>query len=881
MNFPEEIQRLHGVGALLRRFTVAQLHRLTELPTDLIAAWVATDQVDHLQNSELTFCLRTDLQTTTLATIRAERPNDEVEGHCRAFDDYVAFLAQQSPAERCVADEDECLYHLDQIFLLVGMQNDWPRIIASVAAARALNLSQLRHQERLTLYDGYAAIRTHQYDQGEFLLTRLVEQEPEDLDVLFKAIKGLADSALYRANYEQALFWYQRLHQVAQRAGDQSYQGLALLNSSVVYNELDNNLLALNYCEQSLPLFRAVQDQRREGFALYHLGLYSMYLGRWEVALEHAAEAARIFQHLQLDNYLGYVYWIQGVTNQCLGNEAESEQYYLQVLALAEVERFGQMSLTMDSQLALGSLYHMQERWEQALRCYDAAREFANQLDQRHRASLINYRMAQIYRQQGQVTTALALLATALELAEKLRSATQSEELKIDLLGTTAQIYEELVLLCLENNKIEQAFETVERARSRAFLDALAKRSPELIEAFDQPVVSLAEVQANLPNDAVLLEYFTTGVLPRSDQLVHVVPRSNRQMRAYLSQPATTWVFVIRQQQFAVHQLNLDPNAIRPPVGARIPGRHLLHGRLPEHLYNCLIAPTATAIEAARTIYIAPHGPLHSVPFAALRSPDGHFLLHARGPTLAQVPGATLLVRSCFSRPAADLSRVVAFGDNDPSGDLPLRFAEAEAAYVADYANGKVRTARSATSQNLFALAEEAGVLHIAGHAQFDSADPLGSGIRLDGRLVSSRELMRNIKTAAGLVVLSSCTSGVSQIVAGDELLGLQRALLLVGVPTIVCTRWEALDLCALLVMEHFYRALFAGATAAQALQTAQIAVRSLTRPQLQAVFREWQRSPVLAGIAAQCASLLDTLHDVQPFADPLYWATFMVVGRA
>jgi CHAT domain-containing protein len=56
------------------------------------------------------------------------------------------------------------------------------------------------------------------------------------------------------------------------------------------------------------------------------------------------------------------------------------------------------------------------------------------------------------------------------------------------------------------------------------------------------------------------------------------------------------------------------------------------------------------------------------------------------------------------------------------------------------------------------------------------------------------------------LVVLSACESGVSKVQAGDELIGLVRALLFAGTPTIVVSLWNAYDGSAAEIMNEFYR---------------------------------------------------------------------------
>jgi len=573
----------------------------------------------------------------------------------------------------------------------------------------------------------------------------------------------------------------------------------------------------------------------------------------------------------------------------------------------------------MDVHLYLGLLYHTQARYDAALEHYEHALAFATRLDRQHQVSLIHYRRAQAFQRQGRLADAFAAYTQAIDSIEALGGATEGEDVKISLFGTTQQLYEAMVLLCLELGRIADAFHYIERARSRAFLDTLVKKSPELYDALAQPVVTLAEVQAQLPEGALLLEYFTTGVLPSGEHMLNSIPESNARLREHLTLPPQVILFAITRDRCEIDRPALNPNSLRPPVGDRYPGRHLLHGRLPQHLYDRLIAPASALLAGCHMLYLVPHGPLHYVPFTALRSAAGEYLLHANGPALAHAPSATILLRNCIGRPTARGTATLALGFNDPEGDQPLRYAEAEAQHVARILGGDAWIGMNPKSERLIAAGSSIRWLHIAGHARFNPTDPLGSELYLgSGDALSARAIIRDLDLAADLVTLSSCTSGVSHVVPGDELLGLQRALLYAGAPTVLCTRWEARDLVSLLVMDLFYTALQQGRPPGLALRDAQIAVRELTGQELAALIERWDapdrltlgapaealrdalsatrelagldlgairdmwrgEAPDLVAALDQPAVLPSTL-DSRPFADPLFWAPFMLVGRA
>src|SRR5206468_1711861 len=109
--------------------------------------------------------------------------------------------------------------------------------------------------------------------------------------------------------------------------------------------------------------------------------------------------------------------------------------------------------------------------------------------------------------------------------------------------------------------------------------------------------------------------------------------------------------------------------------------------------------------------------------------------------------------------------------------------------------------------------------------------------------------------------------SGVSQVLRGDEPMGLVRAFLYAGAQSVLVTLWQVEDTSARLLMERFYRALLAGgmtADPASALHQAQRELRELTRAELGAVLDGWSSNT-----------------SEHPFADPVYWAAYIVVGAA
>src|SRR4029077_10497242 len=91
-----------------------------------------------------------------------------------------------------------------------------------------------------------------------------------------------------------------------------------------------------------------------------------------------------------------------------------------------------------------------------------------------------------------------------------------------------------------------------------------------------------------------------------------------------------------------------------------------------------------------------------------------------------------------------------------------------------------------------------------------------------DGLLtVSDIITLKNLR--AKLVVLSACQTGRGKI-TGDGVVGLSRAFIIAGAPSVLVSQWNVDDIMTDFQMEKFYRFYLKGTDRARALRDAQIA---------------------------------------------------------
>jgi CHAT domain-containing protein len=235
--------------------------------------------------------------------------------------------------------------------------------------------------------------------------------------------------------------------------------------------------------------------------------------------------------------------------------------------------------------------------------------------------------------------------------------------------------------------------------------------------------------------------------------------------------------------------------------------------------------PVWKAIESVSRLMIVPHGVLHRLPFAALwfrnssESPERLYL--------CQRFQISILPSVAFFQYALDVARPVQYEGNalilgNPTLDLPGSAREATA--VAKLLNVAPLIGSKALRERVLHPAKEYGLIHIASHGVYDERDPLLSGVVLaDGRL-SVEDLLEG-QISAELLTLSGCVTGVSAQHAGDELIGLSRAALSAGIPSVITTLWEVQDDVAAEFFERFYTNLRDGMGKDKALCVTQLSM--------------------------------------------------------
>lgn len=245
-------------------------------------------------------------------------------------------------------------------------------------------------------------------------------------------------------------------------------------------------------------------------------------------------------------------------------------------------------------------------------------------------------------------------------------------------------------------------------------------------------------------------------------------------------------------------------------------------------LYAILLRPIEARFSVERINFVT-DGELSDVPFAALwnertREYVAQRHVTALAPTLS---AATAAERN--DRPSSAVE-VIANPQLDPAryaalGALPGADEEARAT-ASLYAGAHLIAGADADSASVSAAMMRAAVLHFAGHAQLDDAQPWRSALALNPNGLTATAIASMDLHRLRLVVLSACETMRASDRRAGGFAGLTDAFLAAGAQGVVGSLWRVDDATTRRLMLQFHTAYRSSGNAARALRDAQLALR-------------------------------------------------------
>jgi CHAT domain-containing protein len=638
---------------------------------------------------------------------------------------------------------------------------------------------------------------------------------------------------------------------------------------------------------EALALIRKLRDQRLLSTVSSEMGLLYWRFDRDRPrALAHYDQALEIARRLHLWHRMVVALNNEGNVFRQPGSYAEAERRYTEGLAISRRQGDPDAFLLKN----LGMVHRETGRRASGERLLLEALEAA---DRQHVGRIRWQARMELARLYGETDPDRAdrYHRECLDVLEAQHSNVLLEDYRAGVLAGAITLYDNPYDLYIDflllRGAVEGAFLVAERARARAFLDALtgvreqiaSTVSPDFVRAERGLLRRISELQAGLRARGLAAERrraLSAEVQRAEEDLTAMRVRLAAEHPA-LAHARYPRLGTIRDLQ--THVLHPGEALVSYFVGAehttawivrtdrfdlvRLPGREVVEAAARRYLQ--VLASPATeyrreALEVSRLvaspveaylppsgrIIVAPDGVLGYLPFEALLDARGRFFVESH--PISYVPSASSL-SFLRSRPEnAGSGDVLVVGNPvlSTSGADRVRGSAVEHAGLLKplpHSSSEIRAVASGYGSAVRVLEQEeateealdraglahATIVHFATHGLIDEGRPERSGLALTAvpplsdGLLQTREIYQR-RLSAALVTLSACQTALGREVRGEGIIGLTRAFFYAGASAVMASLWNVSDASTSHFMARFYDELRAGRTIDEAARQAKLA---------------------------------------------------------
>ncbi|MBM2839110.1 MAG: hypothetical protein HW415_1735, partial [Deltaproteobacteria bacterium] len=673
----------------------------------------------------------------------------------------------------------------------------------------------------------------------------------------------LANVAWHTGDYQE-VFKYQRIAlEVAIELKDRKQEAMAHNLAGLTYMNLGMLEKALEALSKSLSISTETGDKLDAAAAYNNIGIVQRELGNLDKSVESFSNALDIDTELKTKWGMAYDMRNLGISYERMGRLDDAMLNLRSSLSLSQ--EIGERNNEAMTLYSLGTLYMKTGKEDQASSALKDAYRIGKELNLPEVIWRSLKAQASLYARGGKPADAYRELKEAINLVEKMRGMIKIDEYKTGFLENKSDLYEEMVMLLLGMGRSEEAFNYSERGRSRNFIDMLGNQklnlksagsqrllsreralrgridnleerargntslleelikarkdyegllieikeeSPELASFVTVEPPTLPDIQKTIPNDTTLLEYLVT----RDGIVIWTIGRETIESTIVQMSREGIKEKVVRYREMMEQVTPLEKESLE--------------------LYNLLIRPVERLISGTKYIGIIPHDVLHYLSFSSLF--DGRQYLMEAHPIFYS-PSASVMKmimdRNVGATGRLPLHRLLIIGNpdlGDSAFDLP--FAEREAGSIGrEFEGSEILLRKEATETRVREDIGGVEGVHFASHGIYDSSTPLFSSLKLtkdsanDGNLTANEVFSLNLR--ASIVMMSACQTGLGKLTTGDEIIGLNRAFIYAGAPSIISTLWRVNDAASAMLVKRFYR-YYKKSDLAESIRLAQLAVK-------------------------------------------------------
>jgi CHAT domain-containing protein len=753
------------------------------------------------------------------------------------------------------------------------------------------------------------------------------------------------DYAAALGYYEQSMSLNEQLAEENARRADGPRQPCGDLreNSTVLRHIGTTHLLqgnyplALRYFERVLRLDEEAHDELGIAYSLSYMGGAYRAQGRYEQALEHLERSLKLFEKLGVRDGEARALVTMGGVYHLLGDPARALEYFRRSLELRE--RMNTKEGVAGSLLGVATVLAARGEYAQALEAAERSAAIARGIGSPYVLWGALLVAGRAHLSLGHAAEARRAFDESISTIESLRARVAGGEEGQELFfADKLAPYQEVVGMLAREGRDAEAFKYAEASKGRVLLDVLragrggsqrrltaaeAAREGALRRAMNDLSVELrrgqpssaqtasraGDVQGRLEQARLEYSAFRASLYASHPELgvergearpvtrgdvAELLPGGDAAVVEYVVTEQRTYLFVFTKKDGGAEpSLNLHTVEItRRELARRAEEfrRQLAHGDLlfsrnARDLYDLLLRPAEGELKGKRRLVIVPDDKLWELPFQALQTREGGYVVERSAVTYA--PSLTVLREMSRRRPerrrvggsaatllavgnplpgdwAAGRARGALMNGGNSLGALPEAERQVRAlAALYGPRRSRVYTGAEAREERVKREGGSFSVVHLATHGTLDDANPMYSNVVLsrgkeagkaegeDG-LLEAWELME-MHLDAEMVVLSACETARGRVTPGEGIIGLSWALFVAGSPTTVVSQWKVESASTTELMVNFHRHL-------QERFSRRVGAGGMTKAE------------------ALRLAALRLLRD-ERYAHPFYWAGFVMVG--
>jgi CHAT domain-containing protein/Tfp pilus assembly protein PilF len=710
--------------------------------------------------------------------------------------------------------------------------------------------------------------------------------------------------------WQKALDLYSQALPIVQALGYRPMEADILHNIGGIHSILGERQKALDFYNQALSISRVVGDRKGEARTLSAIAAVYSVLGDRQKALDAYNQALPISR--LVGDRLAEAGLLSGIANiyADLGERKKALDLYSQSLSIRRTtgDRSGE-AVTLNN---IGSVYNDLGEKQKALESFSQALSIFRTVGNRSREASTLANMASLFRAQNKIPEALNSISSSIKIIEELRTGIQNDALKISYFSSVQGYYQVKIDILMQLHQQQptkgydaEALQTVDQSRARVLRELLIQSnaniykdvSPELLKkeqilnrniaAFEKADIIMQDIATNpfsgVPkekSEELLAEYKKTFVIlyAARDDLRNTIRRASPAY-ANLQYPKPITLAQIQQQLdpdtlmlqyslgekesylWVIGQTNLKTYILpkRTDIEKSVTiFRKELQLTAPQSaidLSQQILAPAADQLGTKRLVII-PDGILHTIPFAALNTPNTktynplitqHEITNLPSASTIGILRTTVATKPRGPKQLAILADPI-FRKDDPrltgkttqannNLDLGEQIASGRVSrdlnlnrlpFTATEAKGILALVPNQDSTSAFGFdasydwitnpkISQYRYVHLATHGFFDNDKPALSSIILssfDAQGRDRRAFLRfpdlfNLNLPTELVVLSACETGLGNNIPGEGLVGMTRGLMYAGALRVAVSLWAVDDQATSDLMQDFYKNLW------------------------------------------------------------------------